>query len=56
MSNAFDAGDLLSTRETAGLFGVQPDTLEIWRVQGKGPPFLKLVRTAVQKFTTEVAG
>ena len=42
MSHTFDAGDLLSTKETARLLGVQPNTLEIWRVQGKGPPFLKL--------------
>ncbi len=42
MSNMIDVGDLLSNKQAARLLGIQPNTLEIWRVQGKGPPFLKL--------------
>ena len=32
------------TRETAKFIGIQPGTLEIWRVQGKGPRFVKFGR------------
>ena len=42
MSNMIDVGDLLSNKQAARLLGIQPNTLEIWRVQGKGPTFLKL--------------
>lgn len=42
MSNMIDVGDLLSNKQAARLLGIQPNTLEIWRVQGKGPVFLKL--------------
>lgn len=33
---------LLSTREAADRLGIQPDTLKLWRHQGKGPPFIKM--------------
>jgi hypothetical protein len=42
MSNTIDLDDLLSNKEAARLLGIRPNTLEIWRVQGKGPAFLKL--------------
>jgi hypothetical protein len=42
MSNMIDVGDLLSNKQAARLIGIQPNTLEIWRVQGRGPTFLKL--------------
>ena len=42
MSNMIDLDDLLSNKEAAGLLGIRPNTLEIWRVLGKGPAFLKL--------------
>jgi predicted DNA-binding transcriptional regulator AlpA len=32
---------LLNTREAADLLGIQPDTLKLWRHQGKGPKFVK---------------
>jgi hypothetical protein len=32
---------LLNTREAAALLGVQPDTLKLWRHQGRGPRFIK---------------
>lgn len=42
MSRTIDLDDLLSNKEAARLLCIQPNTLEIWRVQGKGPAFLKL--------------
>jgi predicted DNA-binding transcriptional regulator AlpA len=42
MSCTIDFDQLLSNKEAARLLGIQPNTLEIWRVQGKGPAFLKL--------------
>ncbi len=42
MSNAIDLDDLMSSKEAATLLGIKTNTLEIWRHQGKGPPFLKL--------------
>jgi len=34
--------DLLSNEQTAAILGVKPNTLEIWRCNGKGPAFIKL--------------
>ena len=36
---------LLTNVQTAALIGLKPNTLEIWRVQGRGPVFRKLGRT-----------
>lgn len=33
---------LLDTRATAEMLGVQPRTLEAWRMRGHGPPFITL--------------
>jgi predicted DNA-binding transcriptional regulator AlpA len=35
---------LLTNNETAELLGLKPNTLEIWRTQGKGPVFRKIGR------------
>jgi len=35
----------LTTTEAAEHLGVKPGTLEVWRVQGKGPTYLKLGRS-----------
>jgi len=35
---------LLSTTDAAPQIGIKPTTLEIWRVQGKGPRYLKIGR------------
>lgn len=35
---------LLTTKEVAELLSVRFNTLEIWRVQGKGPKFKKIGR------------
>lgn len=37
-----DLEDLLTTAETAAILGIKINTLEIWRVHGKGPVYLKL--------------
>ena len=42
MSQSIYLDDLLSNKEAATLLGIKPNTLEIWRHQGKGPAFLKL--------------
>lgn len=35
---------LLSNSETAALVGLKPNTLEVWRNQGKGPRYRKIGR------------
>ena len=35
---------LLTNNETASLIGLKPNTLEIWRWQGKGPIYRKVGR------------
>lgn len=35
---------LLNNTQTADLIGVRPNTLEIWRIQGKGPIYRKVGR------------
>lgn len=37
--------NLLSNQQTADLLGIKPNTLEIWRHRGKGPPFVKYGRS-----------
>ena len=34
--------ELLTNEQVAALLGIRPNTLEIWRCKGKGPPFIKL--------------
>lgn len=36
--------ELLSTREAARFLTARPNTLEIWRIQGHGPRFVKIGR------------
>lgn len=33
---------ILSTKEAAVILGIKPNTLEIWRIQGKSPAYLKI--------------
>lgn len=42
MSITIDLDDLMTNKEAATLLVIKPNTLEIWRHQGKGPPYLKL--------------
>lgn len=42
MSNSVDLDGLLTNEEAAALLGIKPNTLEIWRYKGRGPPFIKL--------------
>ncbi|MDI6797675.1 MAG: helix-turn-helix domain-containing protein [Desulfatibacillaceae bacterium] len=37
-------GELLSTKEAAQFLTARPNTLEIWRIQGQGPRFVKIGR------------
>lgn len=39
---SIDLGDLLTNEQTADLLGIRPNTLEVWRCNAKGPPFIKL--------------
>ena len=34
--------DFVSAKEAARILGVHPNTLCKWRIQGKGPPFVKI--------------
>lgn len=36
---------LLTNSQTAELLGLKPNTLEIWRVEGRGPTFIKIGRS-----------
>ena len=36
--------EFLNTREAASLLSLKKNTLEIWRVQGRGPAFVRLGR------------
>ncbi len=36
--------DFLNTRQAAKLIGLAPNTLEIWRLRGCGPRFVKFGR------------
>ena len=42
MSTMVDLTELLDNEQTAAMLGIKPNTLEIWRFKGKGPPFVKL--------------
>jgi excisionase family DNA binding protein len=49
----------LTTKEAAEILSIKPNTLEIWRVQGKSPVFLKIGRNVryelseIEKFIHE---
>ena len=36
------AAILLTTRQAAHFLSLEPQTLEVWRVRGKGPAFVKI--------------
>jgi len=38
------SNDFLTTPQTANYLGLKAGTLEVWRVQGKGPAFVKFGR------------
>lgn len=42
MSTMVDLTELLDNEQTAAMLGIKPNTLEIWRLKGKGPRFVKL--------------
>jgi len=42
MSQTVDLDDLITNKEAAALLKIRPNTLEIWRHQGRGPQYLKL--------------
>lgn len=51
------SNELLSTDQAAAFLGLKPNTLEIWRVRGQGPRFLKLgtkVRSRVRYRRSEL--
>jgi hypothetical protein len=45
---AANDAEYLTPAQAAQLLGVKVNTLEIWRTQGRGPPFVKLSRNAVR--------
>lgn len=42
MAQTVDLDDLITNKEAASLLKIRPNTLEIWRHQGRGPAYLKL--------------
>lgn len=46
--------DLLGTTETARLLGVHPATLATWRVEGRGPRFVKVGERRVRYRREEI--
>lgn len=42
MTTTVNLEELLTNVEAAKLLGLKPNTLEIWRCQGKGPRFIKM--------------
>lgn len=42
IARPIDPDDFINTKEAARLLRKKPNTLEIYRHQGKGPPFVKL--------------
>lgn len=48
---------LLTSAHAAEILGIKPNTLEIWRVHGRGPRFVKLgagARSAVRYKQTDI--
>ncbi len=39
-----DKNDFLTTRQAAALIGLKKNTLEIWRIRGGGPRYIKFGR------------
>ena len=56
LQNSINIDDLLTTREAALILRVKPNTLEIQRSEGKGPPFIRLGErgSAVRYLRTEI--
>jgi predicted DNA-binding transcriptional regulator AlpA len=47
-TGANDPDDLLTTKQLAAWLGVSTTTLEIWRCEGKGPPFVRITPRMVR--------
>ena len=45
---------LLNQTEAAGILGVKPQTLSVWRTQGRGPKYVKLNGSAVRYVPTSL--
>jgi len=43
--------DFLNTRQAAKLVGLAPNTLEIWRLRGCGPKYIKFGRAVRYRLT-----
>ena len=59
-AGAGDPNDMLTTKQVAAWLGLSATTLEIWRTEGRGPPFVRLSprmvryrRSDVQAWLTE---
>ena len=55
-AGAGDPDDLLTTKQLAAWFGMKPNTLEIWRSVGKGPPFEQLSPRIIRYRRSAVLG
>ncbi len=42
MFSCNESTQLLTSAQTAELFGFKPQTLRAWRLRGKGPPYIRL--------------
>lgn len=46
---------LLSTRELADLVGIKPQTIRRWRLEGRGPKFIRLSGSKVAYDPADIA-
>jgi len=42
MDSCTEPTQLLTSTQTAHLIGLKPQTLRVWRLQGKGPEYIRL--------------
>lgn len=56
MSNCLSKiSQLLTTSQAAEFLGIKKNTLEIWRVQGKSPAFLKIGKNVRYEYSELIA-
>jgi transposase-like protein len=55
MEDMSEMSELMNTSDVAKKLGVQPNTLEKWRLQGEGPPHYRLGRRVLYEIADVTA-